>query len=251
MPQFYLPPPWETQKPHPLPAELLHHLRVRRISEGEVIPIFDGQGQIASATLVRLGNKTGELAISAVKQDAQSEPPYGITLAQGLAGGDKMDWVIEKAVETGASRIVPLQCERSVIKLTRNSDVERAQKRLIHWRAITQAACEQCERTVLPLLESVQTIGDYLANAIADAELKGTLKLVFSTGDHPSLATTIASLSAQDVILLIGPEGGFTPEEIGLAMKAGFQAVSLGKRILRTETAGIAAISTIHAVWDR
>jgi 16S rRNA (uracil1498-N3)-methyltransferase len=249
MPQFYLPPPWETQKPHPIPVELLHHLRVRRISEGEVIPIFDGQGQIASGTLVRLGNKSGELAITAVNQNTQSEPPYSITLAQGLAGGDKMDWVVEKAVETGAAAIAPLQCERSVIKLTRSSDADRAHKRLIHWRAITQAACEQCERTVLPRVEPIQTIADYLSNS--DAELKGTLKLVFSTGDHPSLAKTIAPLPAQDVILLIGPEGGFTPEEIALAIKVGFQAVSLGKRILRTETAGIAAISTIHAMWDR
>jgi 16S rRNA (uracil1498-N3)-methyltransferase len=249
MPQFYLPPPWETQKPHPIPVELLHHLRVRRISEGEVIPIFDGQGQIASATLVRLGNKTGELAIAKVQQDTQSEVPYGITLAQGLAGGDKMDWIIEKAVETGASRILPLQCERSVIKLTRNSDAERAQKRLIHWRAITQAACEQCERTVLPVVEPIQEIEHYIASA--DAETKDVLKLVFCTGDHPSLANIIAPLPAQNVILLIGPEGGFTSEEIALALKAGFQAASLGKRILRTETAGIAAISTIHAIWDR
>ena len=249
MPQFYLPPPWETQKPHPLPAELLHHLRVRRISEGEVIPIFDGQGQIASATLVRLGSKSGELAIANVKQDTQSEMPYGITLAQGLAGGDKMDWVIEKAVETGASRINPLQCERSVIKLHRSSDAERAQKRLIHWRAITQSACEQCERTVLPQVEPIQAIADYLSKG-SDDHFNGALKLIFCTGDHPSLAKMIAPLPAQNVILLIGPEGGFTPEEIALAMKAGFQAVSLGKRILRTETAGIAAISTIHAIWD-
>ena len=248
MPQFYLPPPWETQKPHPIPAELLHHLRVRRISEGEVIPIFDGQGHIASATLTRLRTKTGELAIANINQNTQSEPHYAITLGQGLAGGDKMDWVIEKAVETGASRIVPLQCERSVIKLTRNSDGDRAQKRLIHWRAITQAACEQCERTVLPLVEPVHNITDYLAKA--DAELNDALRLIFCTGDHPSLAKTITPLPAQHLILLIGPEGGFTPEEIELAMKAGFQTVSLGKRILRTETAGIAAISTIHAIWD-
>jgi 16S rRNA (uracil1498-N3)-methyltransferase len=250
MSQFYLPPPWETQKPHSIPAELLHHLRVRRISEGEVIPIFDGQGQIASATLVKLGHKAGELTITEVREDTEREPPYGITLAQGLAGGDKMDWVIEKAVETGASRIAPLQCERSVIKLNRSSDAERAQKRLIHWRAITQAACEQCERTVLPIVEPIEAIDDYLTNRIKD-HLSGALKLLFCTGDHPSLAKTIASLPAQNVILLIGPEGGFTPEEIALAMKAGFQAVSLGKRILRTETAGIAAMSTIHAIWDR
>jgi 16S rRNA (uracil1498-N3)-methyltransferase len=103
---------------------------------------------------------------------------------------------------------------------------------------------------VLPLVEAVQVFEDYLTQA-SNAYIKGTLKLIFCTGDHPSLATTIAPLPAQDVILLIGPEGGFTPEEIGLAIKAGFQAVSLGKRILRTETAGIAAISTIHAIWDR
>jgi 16S rRNA (uracil1498-N3)-methyltransferase len=160
-----------------------------------------------------------------------------------------MDWVIEKAVETGASRITPLQCERSVIKLHRSSDAERAQKRLIHWRAITQASCEQCERTVLPLVEPIQSIADYLTKA--DADVKDALKLIFCTGDHPSLAKTIAPFPAQNVILLIGPEGGFMPDEIELAMKAGFQAVSLGKRILRTETAGIAAISTVHAIWDR
>jgi 16S rRNA (uracil1498-N3)-methyltransferase len=180
----------------------------------------------------------------------QSELPFGITLAQGLAGGDKMDWIIEKAVETGASRIAPLQCERSVTKLNRSSDAERAQKRLMHWRAITQAACEQCERTVLPLVEPIQAIADYLSKT-SNEDFNGTLKLLFCTGDHPSLAKTIAPLPSRDVILLIGPEGGFTPEEIGLAMKAGFQAVSLGKRILRTETAGIAAISTIHAIWER
>lgn len=250
MPQFYLPPPWETQKPQPLSPELLHHLRVRRISEGEVIPIFDGQGQVAFATLVKLGNKTGELTITEARHDTEREPHYSITLAQGLAGGDKMDWVIEKAVEMGASRIAPLQCERSVIKLHRSSDTERAQKRLIHWRAITQAACEQCERTVMPQMEPIQTITDYLSKA-SDDHFKAALKLIFCTEDHPSLVKTIESLPAQNVILLIGPEGGFTPEEIALAMKAGFQAVSLGKRILRTETAGIAAISTIHAMWDR
>lgn len=249
MPQFYLPPPWETQKPHLLPAELLHHLRVRRISEGEVIPIFDGLGQIASATLVRLGSKSGELAIANVKQDTQSEVPYGITLAQGLAGGDKMDWVIEKAVETGASAIAPLQCERSVIKLTRHSDAARAAKRLLHWQAITQAACEQCERTVLPPVLAIEDMAAFLSKQREG--VPGTLKLIFCTGDHPSLAKTVEALPAQDVTLLIGPEGGFTPEEIHSALRAGFQAVSLGKRILRTETAGIAAISTIHAVWDR
>jgi len=250
MPQFYLPPPWESQKPHPLPAELLHHLRVRRISEGEVIPIFDGAGHTASATLVRLGNKTGELSIQQIQYDTSREPAYGITLAQGLAGGDKMDWVIEKAVETGATAIAPLQCERSVIKLTRHSDAERAAKRLLHWQAITQAACEQCERTVLPPVSAIEDLAAFLTKHCTAAAPE-TLKLILCTGDHPSIAKTIEALPAQNVILLIGPEGGFAPDEVGLAIQGGFRAVSLGKRILRSETAGIAAISTIHAIWDR
>ena len=250
MPQFYLPPPWETQKAHPIPVELLHHLRVRRIGEGESIPIFDGAGHTASATLVRLSNKTGELAIQQIQHDTSREPSYGITLAQGLAGGDKMDWVIEKAVETGATAIVPLQCERSVIKLTRHSDADRAAKRLLHWQAITQAACEQCERSVLPPVQAIEDIAAFLSKQSTEG-IPGTLKLILCTGDYPSLAKTVEALPAQDVTLLIGPEGGFAPEEIDSALKAGFQAASLGKRILRTETAGIAAISTIHAIWDR
>lgn len=246
MPQFYLPPPWETQKPHPLTPELLHHLRVRRIAEGQSIPIFDGAGQTATATLVRLGSKAGELTIAQIQTDTAREPSYGITLAQGLAGGDKMDWVIEKAVETGAKAIAPLQCERSVIKLTRASDADRAEKRRVHWQAITQAACEQCERTVLPVIERVQTITDYLSAAAASP----ALKFILCPGNHPTLVSAIRSVAAQNTHILIGPEGGFTPEEVNLAMAAGFKPVSLGSRILRTETAGIVAISSIHAIWD-
>lgn len=246
MPQFYLPPPWETQKPHPLTSELLHHLRVRRIVEGESIPIFDGAGQTATATLVRLGGKTGELAIEHIQSDISREPSYGITLAQGLAGGDKMDWVIEKAVETGAIAVVPLQCERSVIKLTRASDAERAEKRRAHWQAITQAACEQCERTVLPVIEPIQAIADYLRTLNGSS----SLKFILCPGSQPTLVNAIQLSKAQNTIILIGPEGGFTPEEVDLAIAAGFKPVSLGSRILRTETAGIVAISSIHAIWD-
>lgn len=247
MPQFYLPPPWETQKPQGLTAELVHHLRVRRIGEGESIPIFDGLGQTATATLLRLGGKTGEARIEGIQSDTARELPYNITLAQGLAGGDKMDWVIEKAVETGAIAIAPLQCERSVLKLTRASDAERAEKRRSHWQAITQAACEQCERTVLPRIDGILPIADYL-NAVSGQDV---LKLLLCPGEHPSLTQIISDKPTQKTILLIGPEGGFTPEEVLLAKTVGFEAVSLGNRVLRTETAGIVAMSMIQAIWDR
>ena len=162
MPQFYLPSPWQTQKPTALTSEIAHHLRVRRIQAGETFPVFDGNGQVAKANLLSFTGKTGEVQLSDIHIDTHRESSYAITLAQGLAGGDKMDWIVEKAIETGAKQIVPLQCERSVIKLTRSSDADRAQKRLLHWRGIIQAACEQCDRTVLASIEPVQTFENYI-----------------------------------------------------------------------------------------
>ncbi|AKD24564.1 RNA methyltransferase, RsmE family [Polynucleobacter duraquae] len=245
MPQFYLPGPWENQKPNPLTPELAHHLRVRRIQVGEFFPIFDGNGQVAQAKLLSLGNKSGEAELSDIHQDTHRESLYAITLAQGLAGGDKMDWVVEKAIETGAQVIVPLQCERSVTKLTRSSDFERAQKRLLHWQGIVQAACEQCDRTVLATVEPVQSFASYLQKP-----QKAKLKLLLSPDTDKSLYSALIDSPPQDIILMIGPEGGHTPEEEAQAQAAGYQIVSLGDRVLRTETAGIVAITAVHSIWD-
>ena len=245
MPQFYLPGPWQTQKPNALTPELAHHLRVRRIQVGEFFPIFDGKGQVAKAKLLALGNKSGEAELSDIRQDTRRESPYAITLAQGLAGGDKMDWVVEKAIETGAQVIAPLQCERSVIKLTRSSDAERAQKRLLHWAGIVQAACEQCDRTVLASVEPIQNFDSYLQKP-----QKAKLKLLLSPDTDKSLYSVLLNNPPQDVILMIGPEGGHSPEEEALAETAGYQIVSLGDRVLRTETAGIVAITAVHSIWD-
>jgi 16S rRNA (uracil1498-N3)-methyltransferase len=245
MSQFYLPGPWETQKPNILPPELAHHLRVRRIQVGTFFPIFDGKGQIAQAKLLSLSNKSGEAELSDIRLDTHRESSYAITLAQGLAGGDKMDWVVEKAIETGAQVIAPLQCERSVIKLTRSSDAERAHKRLLHWQGIVQAACEQCERTVLATVEPVQNFDSYLQKP-----QKAKLKLLLSLETDKSLYSVLMDNPAQDVILMIGPEGGHSPEEEAQAAANGYQIVSLGARVLRTETAGIVAITAIHSIWD-
>jgi 16S rRNA (uracil1498-N3)-methyltransferase len=244
MPQFYLPGPWETQKPNTLTPELAHHLRVRRIQVGECFPIFDGKGQVATAKLLILTNKSGEVELSDIHLDTHRESPYAITLAQGLAGGDKMDWVVEKAIETGAQVIAPLQCERSVIKLTRSSDAERAQKRLLHWQGIVQAACEQCDRTVLATIEPIQNFESYLQKP-----QKAKLKLLLSPDTDKSLYSVLIDSPPQDIILLIGPEGGHSPEEEAQAQRAGYQPVSLGKRVLRTETAGIVAITAVHSIW--
>jgi 16S rRNA (uracil1498-N3)-methyltransferase len=244
MPQFYLPGPWETEKPNTLTPELAHHLRVRRIQPGEFFPIFDGKGQVAQAKLLSLSNKTGEAELSDIRLDTHRESPYAITLAQGLAGGDKMDWIVEKAIETGAQVIAPLQCERSVIKLARSSDAERAQKRLLHWEGIVQAACEQCDRTVLATVEPVQTFDSYLQKP-----KKAELKLLLSTDADKSLYSVLINTLPQDIVLMIGPEGGHSPAEEAQAKASGYELVSLGDRVLRTETAGIVAITAVHSIW--
>ena len=244
MPQFYLPGPWESQKPTPLTPEVAHHLRVRRIQVGETFPVFDGQGQVAQGELLSLSGKSGLAQLSNIRSDTHREAPYAITLAQGLAGGDKMDWIVEKAVETGAQIIAPIQCERSILKLTRSSDGERAQKRLAHWEGIIQAACEQCDRTVLAKLEPIKTFDSYLRN-----DAKPKLKLLLSPDATKSLYSVLIENQPQDVVLMIGPEGGHSPEEEKQAETAGYQLVSLGERVLRTETAGVVAITAVHSVW--
>jgi len=148
-------------------------------------------------------------------------------------------------VETGAQIIAPLQCERSVIKLTRSGDEERAQKRFAHWNGIIQAACEQCDRTVFTRLEPIQTFAAYL-----NASLKPKLKLLLSPDATKSMYSVLAENAPQDIVLMIGPEGGHSPEEEALAQTAGYQIVSLGERVLRTETAGVVAITAVHSVWN-
>jgi 16S rRNA (uracil1498-N3)-methyltransferase len=245
MPQFYLPAPWESEKPNTLSSEVAHHLRVRRIQIGETFPVFDGNGQIGEAKLLSLTGKTGQAQLSNIRTDTHRETSYAITLAQGLAGGDKMDWIVEKAVETGAQIIAPLQCERSVIKLTRSSDEERAQKRLAHWCGIIQAACEQCDRTVFTRLEPIQAFDRFLK-----ASSTPKLKLLLSPDATKNMYSVLAENAPQDIVLMIGPEGGHSPEEEALAQAAGFQIVSLGERVLRTETAGVVAITAVHSIWN-
>ena len=248
MPQFYLPGPWESQKPTTLTPEVAHHLRVRRVQTGESFPIFDGKGQVARAQLLSLSGKSGLAQISEIRTDTHRETPYAITLAQGLAGGDKMDWIVEKAIETGAQIIAPMQCERSILKLTRSSDHERAQKRLTHWQGIIQAACEQCDRTVLATLEPIVTFEDYLKTNPENQ--KPALKLLLSPDATKSIYTVLAEHPPQDIVLMIGPEGGHSPEEEAKAQAAGYQLISLGERVLRTETAGIVAITAVHSIWN-
>jgi 16S rRNA (uracil1498-N3)-methyltransferase len=246
MPQFYLAGDWAQSDQAPLICDintyLAHHLRVRRINDSDSFSIFDGKGHTAKARLLSLSKQSGKIEITHIETDMHRESPYRIELIQGLAGGDKMDWIIEKAVETGVAKIIPVECERSVLRL--HSDHKRLEKRLAHWQAIAEAACEQCDRTIIPQIGGVL---DY-KNAIGATNAK--IKVLLSPNTNDSFERFLHQQTPEDICIAIGPEGGHSPNEEALAQQAGFQILSLGPRTLRTETAGIVAITAVHTVWN-
>jgi 16S rRNA (uracil1498-N3)-methyltransferase len=178
----------------------------------------------------------------------ERESPLQVTLLQGLAGAERMDYVIQKAVELGVAAIAPLTMARSVTRL----DAPRASKRAEHWRSVIVASCEQCGRNRLPLLHPLRDFDAALGSpdgpgADPGATTGAVLSLVLSPGEGKSL-TAFESPSGA-IRLLIGPEGGLAPEELAAAHRAGFRTVRLGPRVLRTETAGIAALAAMNALW--
>ena len=246
MPQFYLAGDWAQSKlpklQVPIDGDLAHHLRVRRIGPDDVFTVFDGQGYTATGRLSKINDIHPQIEIEQIQEDRHRELPYYLELVQGLAGGDKMDWIIEKAVETGAAIITPIECDRSVVKL--KSEPKRLEKRMLHWQAIAQAACEQCDRSVIPEVNAIQHPRDAFKQSAAG------LKILLSTTSTDSLHQFLNQHPPQSITLAIGPEGGFCKEEEEDAKQAGFTALSLGPRIVRTETAGIVAISAVQSIWS-
>ena len=244
MSHFYLPVDW-SENPIFAPIELRHHLRVRRIKVNEKFQVFDGKGRIANAQITHEPtDKQAILSLSDIRTDTALEAPYALTLIQGIAANEKMDWVIEKAVELGVSHFIPLQMERSIVRL----DDKKADKKLSHWEQIIIASCEQCGRTVLPTIQSPQTLKQYLQNL---PEAQDLLSLYLSPTADIKLISVLKRAPGQGMRIMIGPEGGFSPDEdLAIATK-GFTGVSLGKRVLRTETAGIVAMSAAHSLWGQ
>lgn len=246
MPQFYLAGDWAQSKlpklQVPIDGDLAHHLRVRRIGPDDVFTVFDGQGYTATGRLSKINDIHSQIEIEQIQEDRHRELPYHLELIQGLAGGDKMDWIIEKAVETGAAIITPIECDRSVVKL--KSEPKRLEKRMLHWQAIAQAACEQCDRSVIPKVTPIQYPRD------AFKQSKAGLKILLSPTSNDSLHQFLNRHSPQSIAIAIGPEGGFSREEEASAKEAGFMTLSLGPRIVRTETAGIVTISAVENIWN-
>jgi 16S rRNA (uracil1498-N3)-methyltransferase len=211
-----------------------HIVRVLRLGVGDALTLFDGRGgeypcRIEALKKDAVGVAVGEhLAI-------ERESPLAVTLAQGVSRGERMDLVMQKATELGVQRIVPLITKRSVVRL----DPGQAQKKLQHWRGILIASCEQCGRNRLPELAAPRDLPEFLGTEAAT----GALRLLLS----PAGALRIGAITpCGQITVLIGPEGGLAPEEAEAAIAQGFLGVQLGPRILRTETAAIAALAAIQ-----
>jgi 16S rRNA (uracil1498-N3)-methyltransferase len=220
-----------------LPPGAGHHAaRVLRLKPGDQIVLFDGLGGEYEASIHQI-NKNGVLVDVGKFHSTDRESELKICLAQGLASGDKMDTIIQKAVELGVARIQPLATRKSIVKLTD----ERAARRAQHWRQVVISACEQCGRNEVPEVLAVEEIGDWLGRDNAGS------RLVLA----PEASRRIAEFPDpnKEITLLVGPEGGLTDDEVKSALDLGYSPVRLGPRVLRTETAGLAALAAIQALW--
>jgi 16S rRNA (uracil1498-N3)-methyltransferase len=238
IPRFYCPFPLAPGATVELPAEAAHHAaKVLRMGQGDAIVLFDGRGGEWTGRLARVG-KTVTVALESF-DETEREPPIALTLVQGLAAADKMDWIVQKAVELGVAAIQPVAARRSVIRLSG----ERMERRVAHWQAVAIAACEQCRRNRVPVVSPLLDLPQFLGQAAA----QNAIRLVLA----PAAGERLADLPkpAGPVMFLVGPEGGFEETELAAARLAGFSAVSLGPRVLRTETAGIAALAAMMALW--
>lgn len=224
-----------------LPESVAKHVtRVLRLREGAAVVVFDGTGGEWSARLVA-GGRDRLLAEIGVHEAIERESPLSITLWQGLARGERMDLVIQKATELGVTRIVPLATARSVVQL----DAERTEKRVLHWRAVAASACEQCGRNRLPEIVPPRALASALADLSSGSRES---RWLLEPNARRSLSEALIEKSPfEHASVLIGPEGGFEAEEIAAAVGAGFEPVSFGPRVLRTETAGLAVLAALQS----
>lgn len=251
-PRFFCDTPLAAGARIALPDALAHHaLRVLRLKPGESVVLFNGQGGEYPAVL-QVEGKAGYAQL-ADHRTREAELGGRLTLVQGLPSGDKMDWVVEKAVELGAARVSPIAAQRSVLQLSG----ARLDKRVAHWQRISQSASEQCGRNRLMTVDAPQSLAAWLAGPAgtqtgpADAANPAPrhLRLLCHPDATDDLAGALrAAPGLQALTLLVGPEGGWSDKELDEARQAGVQAVRFGPRVLRTETAGLALIAAASAL---
>jgi 16S rRNA (uracil1498-N3)-methyltransferase len=238
-PRFFVPlalEPGSVGATIPLPADVAHHaVRVTRLAIGDMLTLFDGTGGEYAAELASV-DKHGAAARIRAFDPVDRESPLAVTLAQAIAANDAMDYAVRKGVELGVASIQPLVTERSAPL----PEGERRDKRLMHWRQVAIAACEQCGRNRVPVIEVPRTLAAWL-----DVWRGTGLVLV------PDAVASLATLAppVPPLAVLIGPEGGLTEREVRAAGARGFAAMRFGPRVLRTETAAVAVLAALQAAW--
>ena len=259
MPRIHCPEPLSEGALIALPPGAARHVQVLRMQPGETVTLFDGHGGQWQAAITRMGRSEVQVQVQA-HEALECEAPRAVWLAPGMPANDRMDWLVEKATELGVAGIAPLVTERSVLRLSG----ERAERKQAHWQGVAAAACEQCGRNRLPAIDTPQALGAWLA-AIAAMELDlqaasgastpaggpaaprlRRLVLSLEGGARP-LPQVMAGDATTPVVLLSGPEGGLSPQETAQALAAGFEPVTLGPRVLRAETAPLAALAILTA----
>ncbi len=220
---------------HALPEAQAHYIsRVLRMSEGAALQLFDGSGVEYLGEVIEAGKKAVRVELRE-QMAGMAESPLQVHIGQGLSRGERMDWAIQKATELGVSAITPIVSSRCEVRLKD----ERTDKRMSHWRQVAISACEQCGRSVLPLIHPPLALEDWLKHSSAE------LKLVL----HPVAEPLTSHPKPQSLAFLIGPEGGLSDTEVALAQAAGFHAARLGPRVLRTETAPVVALAVAQQLW--
>lgn len=212
-----------------------HCVKVLRLGEGALLTLFNGDGLEYPAELCDVAKKSAAAQIGA-PEDQGRESPLTIQVGQAISRGERMDYAIQKSSELGIARISPLFTERCEVRLNN----ERQEKRQRHWQQVAISACEQSQRCKVPVIEEPCSLTDWLGQVNAE------LKLVM----HHHTAKPLASIAPPaSVALLVGPEGGLTEEEVEQAIAAGFQPVAFGPRVMRTETAPVAAAAILQYLW--
>ncbi|MDR7097895.1 16S rRNA (uracil1498-N3)-methyltransferase [Lysobacter niabensis] len=220
-----------------LPENAAAHLsRVLRLTVGDDCVLFNGDGIDYAARITAMGKRELRVTVASGRE-VDNESPLALTLLQGIARGEKMDLILQKATELGVNAIAPLWAQRSEVKL----DEARAEKRLAHWRGVVTSACEQCGRARVPDVAAPVSLSVALGALPA-----GGLRLILDPEGELALGTLTVDDEAR-VVLAVGPEGGWSPADREQLRAAGFQGLKLGPRILRTETAGLAAIAALQS----
>lgn len=229
------------------PDAAAHVTRVLRLRAGAPLRLFDGSGLEFDATLIAQARRgRTRVRVDAAHANAR-ESPLSILLLQCLVRGERMDWIVQKSTELGVAEIMPVNSQYGVVRL----DASGALRRQEHWRAIAIGACEQCGRSRLPGLHPVQTF-EAACRSVEASDVPATARLLLSPDAERSLAQSVAPRSAapdhRRVVLLIGPEGGLSDQELQLARQCGFRPCHLGPRVLRAETAPLAALASLQTL---